>query len=190
MKHLTAFAPALLLCLLPACGGTSTEETTASESMDSDTSASGTGETGGTENCDQPWAEKDNPDATDLMETWGAPCTSDEDCVALLGEGGECFPDVLGVFEMPGGYCTKRCNLPSASVTFEHDNADCDPNGGITCVGAMGIFTACAPPCSEHSQCSRDAFGCTRLPVISIESDPTLCLMNEAECCLDPTMCT
>ena len=70
------------------------------------------------------------------------------------------------------------------------DDLTCDPNGGIACVGAMGLFTACANPCSEDSECSREGYACIAMPVISSPGDQTFCLMNEAECCLDPTMCT
>jgi hypothetical protein len=125
----------------------------------------------------------------DTQTSWGTPCTTDADC-AHLGEMGECFENVLGVYELPGGACTVRCELPDSGTTVVEDDPQCDPNGGIACMGAKGIFSACLPPCTDDSQCGREGYGCIRMPTISAEGDAKFCLMNPDACCLDPTMCT
>src|SRR5690606_686683 len=113
------------------------------------------GETGNQKNeCGTEWAEKDGMTPS-IMDTWGAPCATDADCVPLLGDGAVCIQNILGVYDLAGGYCTRSCSLPNTSVTFEHNDPDCDPNGGVTCVGVEGAFTACALPCDNHSQCGR-----------------------------------
>ena len=124
------------------------------------------------------------PTSGDLMDAWGSPCETNEDCVAVLGEGAIC-DNLAVVYELPGGYCTKPCivgddpNVNMSSV--ELDDPDCDPNGGVHCVGANGIFSRCAPPCSSDAECTRDGYFCTRMPQISEDGDPTFCLMDE--CC-------
>lgn len=171
----------LVACFaLSGCGddGSADAEGTA------DTTA-GEGEAGetGANACEQEWKTKDNASAPDTMTKFGTPCTTDADC-SHLGENGECMEDVLGIYELPGGFCSIRCNLPSSDVTFVNDDPQCDPAGGVTCVGAMGLFSACIEPCTEDSNCSREGYGCIRMPTISIPDDPTFCLMNPDECCL------
>lgn len=46
------------------------------------------------------------------MKTYGAPCDTDTDCQALLGPNGTCIKDILGVYALPGGYCTTFCVFP------------------------------------------------------------------------------
>ncbi|MCH9680430.1 MAG: hypothetical protein K0V04_03265 [Deltaproteobacteria bacterium] len=117
-----------------------------------------------------------------LMNTWGAPCSTDADCVALIGEGAVC--DTLAVvYELPGGYCTKPCTLPDADTRFVLDDPVCDPNGGIACIGVMGQFERCGPPCLGDMQCNRDGYVCRLMPLIGVEGDPRMCLMPD--CCLD-----
>jgi hypothetical protein len=145
--------------------------------------ADGDGETGNQANeCGTEWAEKDGTTPS-LMEAWGAPCVQDADCVALLGAEAVCIQNILNVYDLPGGYCTRNCDLPNTSVTFELDSTQCDPDGGVHCVGVQGNFTACAPPCTSHDQCGREGYGCRLMPTIAAEGDPTFCLMNATDCC-------
>ena len=140
-------------------------------------------ETGNQPNeCGTEWAEKDGTTPS-IMETWGAPCATDDECVPLLGEGAKCIQNILGVYDLPGGYCSRECSLPDTSVSFELDSPDCDPNGGVACVGVEGAFTACALPCESHDQCGREGYGCRLMPDIAAEGDPTFCLMNTVDCC-------
>jgi hypothetical protein len=122
-----------------------------------------------------------------IMQTWGAPCETDADCVALLGDGGICA-DIAVVYELPGNYCTKNCDVDltpeqqQAGQSYEEDDTEqCDPAGGVNCIGANDIFSRCAVPCSSHAQCSRDGYSCRLMPEISQETDPKYCLMSE--CC-------
>lgn len=115
-----------------------------------------------------------------LMQTWGAPCSTDADCVALIGEGAECM-DMAVIYELPGGFCSKPCSLPDTSTTFVNDDPACDPNGGVTCVGQRPLFEYCALPCTDDAQCNRDGYYCRTMPAISNPGDPTFCLMPD--CC-------
>jgi len=155
-----------------------------------DDSSSASDETGGGPVCGEQWVEKPDLDtATDVMTEWGSPCETAADC-SHLGADAECFLETIGVFELPGGVCSKRCTLPDSGTTVVLDADECDPAGGVACVGAKDIFSACMPPCSSDSECGREAYGCIRMPVISAPSDSTFCLMDPDACCLDPTMCT
>jgi hypothetical protein len=120
--------------------------------------------------------------ATDpLQGTWGAACSSDADCVALLGAGAVCL-DLAVAYELPGGYCTKPCMLPDSTTTFVLDDPMCDPAGGIACIGQSAVmFQYCAPPCTDDQQCDRDGYMCRRMPQISQDGDPSFCLMPD--CC-------
>lgn len=161
-----------LICSVSAC-----------DSGGSDADEEGGDETGEpTNECGTEWAEKDGVTAS-IMDAWGAPCMVDDDCVPLLGDGAVCVQNILGVYSLPGGYCSRECSLADTSVSFELDSADCDPNGGIACVGVEGAFTACAPPCDSHDQCGREGYGCRLMPNIAAEGDPNFCLMNAADCC-------
>jgi hypothetical protein len=118
----------------------------------------------------------------DLQQTWGAACATNDDCVALLGEGAECL--FLAVaYELPGGYCAKPCTLPG-SETIVQDDPNCDPGGGVDCIGSSSVgFSYCAAVCTDDSQCSRDGYTCRLMPQISAEGDDNFCLMPL--CCLD-----
>lgn len=181
-----------LLCAvaltLTACGTDSgSDDSTTSADATTTGEAGETGDSGGNA-CSMDFVEKPNGDAADLMVDFGAPCTTAADCSAL-GADAVCYTDVLGVYELPGGYCTKVCALPDTDTTFLNDAEDCMAGGGVSCVGAAGIFTACARPCSEDSECSREGYGCVNMPVISSPGDQTFCLMNKDECCIDESMC-
>jgi hypothetical protein len=145
-------------------------------------------ETGADLVCGEEFVEKDGTTAT-IMATWGSPCTADADCEPGLGAGATCINNILGVYDLPGGYCTRPCTVGSTETTFVLDSAECDPNGGIACVGIDGAFTACAPVCSSDSQCSREGYACTIMPNIGAEADPTFCLMNAEACCSTPGTC-
>ncbi len=119
--------------------------------------------------------------ATDpLMETWGASCTSNEECVALLGDGAIC-ETVAVVYELPGGYCTKPCTLPDTNTRVVLDDPTCDPAGGVACIGQQPLFERCAKICTDDTQCNRAGYECRQMPVIAQEGDPSSCLMPD--CC-------
>ncbi len=186
LRGFSALASVFALAALgftPACDDSSADDTTSSGSGSEGDDGSGLA-------CEDEWIEDKMVDpAMDIQDVWGTPCESDADC-AQLGENGECFTDVLGVYSLPGGACSIRCTLPDAGTTVVEDAEECDPNGGIACMGAKDIFSACLPPCTSDSQCSREGYGCIRMPTISAEGDASFCLMNPNACCLDPSMCT
>jgi hypothetical protein len=146
-----------------AAEGSSTAATTAGPDTDSTTTtATGSSSTGG---------------STSLMDQYGAPCDTDADCVKVLGDGGKCLKDILGVYNLPGGYCSTDCDLPDQQHTYIPMAADCKL--GADCVGLMGFFEGCAFPCMDNSQCPRDGYECRQMPEISNPEDPTYCLMTE-----------
>jgi hypothetical protein len=175
-----------LLCLVPACETSSGDESASEgESGSNDTTGDGDGDTTDTDGpaeCGTEWAEKDGMTES-IMDEWGAPCMQDSDCTPILGDGAVCVTNILGVYDLPGGFCTKYCELPDSMTSFLHDAPDCDPNGGVTCVGANGLFTACIIPCENHSQCGREGYGCRTMPTLAAEGDPTFCLMSSTDCC-------
>lgn len=119
--------------------------------------------------------------ATDpVMQTWGAACSTDADCVALIGEGAVCDVEAV-VYELPGGYCTKPCTLPDDATRAVLDAVDCDPAGGVACIGVKGTFERCGIVCTDDMQCNRGGYECRQMPLISAEGDPSLCLMPD--CC-------
>lgn len=115
----------------------------------------------------------------DLQTSWGAPCTTDEACVDLLGEGGVCLFEAV-VYELPQGYCSKECVLPDGEM-YSIDDPQCDPDGGVDCIGQAPLFQVCAPQCTDDTQCTRDGYTCRNFPLIAQEGDPTYCLMPD--CC-------
>jgi len=116
-------------------------------------------------------------DDTSLMKTYGAACSTDGDCQKLLGPDGKCLKDILGVYSLPGGYCSTFCQLPDQQTTYLTDAKDCLMLAD--CVGLMGYFEGCAHACTDDSQCPRDGYECRRMPQISNEGDPEFCLMTE-----------
>jgi hypothetical protein len=155
---------------------------------DSGGSSEDTGEGG---ECTDPFpdATKD-PDVESLQTFWGTACTSDQDCIDSMGfDNAFCVGSILGVYELPDGYCSRHCTLPDDQTPYVHDDPACDENGGISCVGVMGFFEACAPQCDSDSQCGREAYACQIMPLIASEGDPTYCLMHPDACCLDPAQC-
>lgn len=180
MKRLLFLLPVSLLLACPADDGSEGSEEAAEAE---------TGETGEGLACGEEFVEKDGTTPT-LMDAWGAPCMTNAECEATaLGAGAVCITNILGVFDLPLGYCTRECTVGSTETTFVLDSAECDPNGGVACVGIDGSFTACAPVCTSDSQCGREGYGCTTMPLIAAEGDPTFCLMNADACCTAPGSC-
>lgn len=174
MMRLAALTSCLLLsCLVVACATPDEEGETNAE-----------GETTGPEvnPCGTEWVEKTGTEPS-IMDEWGAPCTTDDECVPILGDGAVCVQNILNVYDLPGGFCTKYCELPDTNTSFVHDAPDCDPNGGVTCVGAKDLFTACIKPCSSDDQCGREGYGCRQMPTLAQAGDPEFCLMNVYDCC-------
>lgn len=168
-----------LLCSLPAC-----DDAASGDGSEADGGETGGGETGGGSVCGDEWIEGEKDPATpSIMEEYGAPCTTDADCEPILGADGICVTEILGVYELPGGFCSKACDLANTSVSFEHDAAQCSAEGGVTCVGAQGLFTACIIECTDDSQCKREGYGCRNMPTLAAEGDPKFCLMSTKDCC-------
>jgi hypothetical protein len=111
------------------------------------------------------------------MATWGHACVSDDDCVALLGDDAVCLKDVLELYELPGGYCSKLCEIAPQTL-YEFDDPTCGP--GVVCIGADGYFEACAVECDDNSDCPREGYECRRMPTLSVAGDPMFCLMTDA----------
>lgn len=116
-----------------------------------------------------------------LMDTWGAPCSTDQDCIDLIGDPAAICDSMAVVYELPGGYCTKPCTLPDAQTRFVMDAEDCSPDGGVGCFGVMGMFERCGLFCTDDAQCNRDGYICRQMPLIGQEGDPRSCLMPD--CC-------
>lgn len=115
--------------------------------------------------------------------TWGAPCTSDAECVALIGEGGFC-QSMAVIYELPGGYCSKPCSLPDANTTVVQGDPACDPSGTVDCIGTQGFLEVCALPCTSTDECDgRELYQCQQMPMIAQPTDPMYCLMDT--CCQD-----
>ncbi len=126
------------------------------------------------------------PLTTSVMDVWGSACTTDQECVARLGAGAICGNSAI-IFELPGGYCSKPCMIGDdpmdTSITVELDDPECDPAGGVACVGANGIYSRCAVACLGDEQCGRSGYFCRTMPQIAADTDPTFCLMDD--CCED-----
>ncbi len=186
-----SFGLAALLLAAPACDGNNDDDDTGSTG---DTAGETTDTTGETETasetgdtgelvCGDEWAEK-AAGGKDIMGEWGHACTQDDECVALLGDGAACVHDILGIYDLPGGYCSRNgCELPDASTTVVLDSADCSGGGGVACLGVKDIYTVCAVPCSSHDECGREGYGCRIMPNIAAEGDQTFCLMDAQSCC-------
>jgi hypothetical protein len=117
---------------------------------------------------------------TGIMAEWGAPCDVDGDCVTLLGDGAVCLKAAV-IYELPLGYCSKPCELPDGFTGIVADDPMCDAAGGVSCLGVEGTFEYCTVPCTDNAQCERAGYFCRQMPLISMEGDPTFCLMPD--CC-------
>jgi hypothetical protein len=190
-RILRALPLALLALALPlACTTDDAEDATAGESgSHNDTSASSAASDETASSDDSAvlgCAAEITFDTTDgasnpIMQTWGAACTTNADCVALIGDPDAICDTMAVVYELPGGYCTKECSLPDLDTRAIPDAPDCDPNGGVTCLGVMGTFERCGVPCSDDMQCNRAGYECRQMPLISMPEDPNFCLMPD--CC-------
>lgn len=132
---------------------------------------------------DMCWPAADEPPTettASRMQTWGASCQTDADCVGLLGPGAICMVDAI-LYELPAGYCSRPCALPDSGTTVVRDAPDCDPDGGVHCVGAQGFFERCVVDCTADAQCDRAGYYCRQMPLIAREEDPTICMMHD--CC-------
>ena len=116
-------------------------------------------------------------DDMNLMKIHGSACATDDDCKAVLGADGVCQKDILGIYALPGGYCTTYCQLPDQQTTYQTDSAFCTMMAD--CVGLMGFFEACAHECTDNIQCPRAGYECRQMPQISNPGDPKFCLMTE-----------
>lgn len=177
------------LCACPA----EDDETDGSASAADDGSGPGTSapaDDGAATMADDGAATQDDTAGADgggLQATWGAPCATNDDCIALLGPGGECLFQAV-VYELPGGYCSKKCALPDDQTLIVLDAPDCDPAGGVHCIGQSSVdFQYCTVPCTDDSQCTRENYECRQMPQLAQEGDPTFCLM--ADCCLGECAC-
>lgn len=174
-----------MVCLaLPLAAGcpADEEDSTGDEGANSESNTTEVSTTDEPSTTDQPATSAEGSSGgggEDLQTTWGAPCIEDSECVALLGEGGVCLTEAV-IFELPGGYCSKLCTLPEGSK-YSIDDAQCDPAGGVDCIGQAPLFEVCAPQCTGDSQCGRDQYNCRNFPLIAEEGDPTYCLMPD--CC-------
>jgi len=173
---LLAFLALLAPLALPACSGDDSSSGTSTGDASSST----------TEAVD-PNCGSGKPIAgagENKMATWGAPCTTDAECVTLLGDGALCYAAIANVYKAPAGYCSKPCSLPDG-VQYSESDPQC--GDGVTCLGVNGIFTACVPPCTDDAQCQRDGYSCTLLPQIGSPGDPEFCLMMDT-CMVMTTM--
>jgi len=177
-----AWISAACLALPLAAGCPADEDESAGDegaNSESNTTAVSTTDEPATTDDPSTSAEGSSGGGEGVQSTWGAPCTEDSECIALLGEGGVCLNEAV-IFELPGGYCSKTCTLPEGS-TYSIDDAQCDPAGGVDCIGQAPLFEVCAPQCTSDSQCTRDQYDCRNFPLIATEGDPTYCLMPD--CC-------
>lgn len=149
-----------------------TDDTTAS----TENTSEGTDSTGLPEECPDGSPSQDSGQGT-LMEKWGAPCSSDADCKAIIDEDAVCVTNIVDAFEAPGGYCSKNCSLPDENTKYVENATDC--NGEATCLGVDGFFEACAVPCEDDSQCDRN-YICRTMPIVGEAGDPKFCLMVDA----------
>lgn len=114
------------------------------------------------------------------MEVFGQPCMTDADCTGALGPEGKCLKDILGVYALPGGYCSLLCMLPDANTAYVKDDPTCSAGGpGSYCIGADGYFEGCVVECTDNSQCPRDGYECRIMPQLGKDGDPKFCLMTD-----------
>lgn len=169
-------------------GGTSTSTSTDPIDSSTSTSASTTDAptsssttdlsttTTTTDDDDTTGATSTTGDDTNQMTHYGAPCTVDGQCKGLIAANAVCLKDVLGIYELPDGYCSTPCML-SGMITVIEGAPDCFL--GADCIGLDGYFEFCALPCDDDSQCPREGYECRQMPVISEPNDPKYCLMKD-----------
>lgn len=189
--------PFALALALTGCSGDDSSSSDSETTMSSDSNGSTSNSTSDSDSdsdtgdamtqlCGS--GEKTEGSATNLMADWGAPCTSDQECVDLIGDGGTCLDNILDIYLLPMGYCAKLCALPDSDTMYVENDTVC--GDGRTCLGAKDFFEACAVPCTSDDECQRDGYTCQNLPQIGAEGDPKFCLM-QPECtqaCIDNPM--
>ena len=189
-----ALSLALLAVSLPACPAADDTDDTAAESGPNDdttasTAAAPAEETASADDsavlgCAAGVTAGSSPEP--IMETWGAACTTNEECIDLIGDPAAVCDFAAVVYELPGGYCTKPCMLPDLDTRFVLDDPQCSADGGVACLGVMGTFERCAIPCTDSAQCNREGYECRLLPLVGVEGDPNFCLMPD---CCDMNSC-
>lgn len=196
MRLLSPLLALPFVLALAACSGGDKTTDTAADSETGSTSATATAtagesETGG-EDPNALLCGSGEPvmgTGTNLMEKWGSPCATDQDCKDITGDAGaECLTNILDIYFLPKNYCYKPCTLP-ADTQYVPDDPMC--GGGLTCLGATGFFEACAPPCTSDDECQRDGYSCQILPQLGADGDPKFCLMKptcSSACMMDPMM--
>ena len=178
--------PLISVCSCVSDPSTDQDDETQPTTTVAETMTTGADEGSGADNPALGCAAEIEHDTTDgssdnIMQTWGAPCAKDADCVDLLGKGAFCLFEAV-VYELPLGYCSKPCQLADGEQIVP-DDPTCDPNGGVACIGQAPFLQACAVPCTDDAQCGRAGYTCRLMPIISTATDPTFCLMPD--CCED-----
>ncbi len=106
-------------------------------------------DTGENTNSDTGNNAKTKPDASIGLEGWDGisqPCTIDDDCTGYGYEGAKCVKSsILGVVNVPGGYCTACCNKA---------HVHCAP--GVQCIGIDDVYLICAKQCTADEDCRQD----------------------------------
>jgi len=156
-------------------------DTTGTDTDDTDASSGSAGpetDSGDTDFPNCPDGSVAPGSGENLMEEYGRPCEADSDCDDL-GEDAKCVKTILEVAHAPAGYCSRDCDLPDGNTKYVEEDEKCGP--GLTCLGVMGFFEACAPQCTSDDQCQREGYECRLLPVVGAENEPTFCLMVD-EC--------
>jgi hypothetical protein len=174
---------ACLLLVLPACNEKSSEsetDTNVNPTPGAQTTDDGT-ETAGTPTTTEGTTTEECPDPTEAgppnaMEKFGASCEEDADCVKILGPDGKCLKDILGLYGLPGGYCSLLCDLPPG-IGYQDNDPICGE--GVTCIGVDGYFEGCVVECTDDSQCPREGYVCRTMPQIGMPCDQKFCLMTD-----------
>ncbi len=84
----------------------------------------------------------------------GDPCTAPSDCEAPTNLQAKCLTDLMGMVQLPGGYCTASCTPPG-----QNEPDPCAPDGVCYGVQFMGY---CLKPCTDDTDCRQDeGYVCT-----------------------------
>ncbi len=110
----------------------------------------------------------------DLPPGWGnfgGPCETDDDCTGY-SDRARCIQDnILGVINVPGGYCSACCD---EAGSYCADN--------IQCIGIDDLYLICAVQCDEHEDCRQDeGYECRTIPPY-LDTSPfpgTFCLPDK-----------
>ena len=126
--------------------------------------------------------------AQNILTTWGSACTSNADCIAVTGDPAAICDQVAAeIYSLPGGYCTKECDVeeggPNTVGITEIGDPDCAADGSLNCVGLPGVYQRCLKPCDGDIQCGREGYVCRQLPLVGTPEEPKGCLMYD--CCGD-----